>query len=264
MASGRRDTLNAPTLSAAEGKSASYQRRAVLDLLADPVFCVAAADQKIVEVNLAACAALGYARQELLGLPLAKICRAEDLTNLAREFAAAPVAQPPPRGSQTTVLLRVEQRRKDGGVVPSEWHVARIAEGPGESWVIVARGLAAAVRREAAADAVAGESAAAANLDLPGYDPLTGLADRRLFEHRLDRALGRAGRDGVGQCAVMFLDLDGFKAVNDAFGHLRGDGVLVEIAGRLAASLRPGDLVAPSAATNSRSSWRGCATPAMR
>ena len=73
MASGRRNSSNVPTLPAAEGKSASFQRRAVLDLLADPVFCVDAGDQKIVDVDLAAGAALGYLRQELLGLPLAKI-----------------------------------------------------------------------------------------------------------------------------------------------------------------------------------------------
>ena len=140
------------------------------------------------------------------------------------------MAQPPPRGSQSTVLLRVEQRRKDGGVVPSEWHVARIAEGPGESWVIVARDLSAAVRERPPPMRLPAHPRRLPILTLPGYDPLTGLADRRLFEHRLDRASG-TGRPGWrGQFAVMFLDLDGFKAVNDAFGHLRGDGVLVEIA----------------------------------
>ena len=79
---------------------------------------------------------------------------------------------------------------------------------------------------------------------MPGHDPLTGLAGRRLFERRLDRAIERAGRHGSRQFAVLFVDMDGFKAVNDAWGHLLGDRVLVEIGRRLAACLRPGDLVA--------------------
>ena len=73
---------------------------------------------------------------------------------------------------------------------------------------------------------------------------LTGLANRALFQLRLDAA-GRepdARYNGVGLC---LLDLDGFKAINDSVGHAVGDQVLVEIAGRLAAALSPkGHLVA--------------------
>jgi diguanylate cyclase (GGDEF)-like protein len=73
-------------------------------------------------------------------------------------------------------------------------------------------------------------------------DPLTGLADRRAFDARLGRVLARppASRDGV--LAVLFIDVDGFKGVNDGFGHAVGDAVLIEVAKRLTQCVRPGDL----------------------
>lgn len=79
-------------------------------------------------------------------------------------------------------------------------------------------------------------------------DPLTGLADRRRFERHLEHALAesrqRTGHDSRPPFAVLFVDLDGFKAVNDRFGHLTGDRVLAAIASRIARCVRPGDLVA--------------------
>ena len=88
-----------------------------VDLLADAVFCVDARDKAIAEVNQAACAALGYTREELLGMSLGRICSPEELADLTRQFAEAAA------GPRATVLLRVEQRRKDGVAVPTEWHV---------------------------------------------------------------------------------------------------------------------------------------------
>ena len=72
-------------------------------------------------------------------------------------------------------------------------------------------------------------------------DPLTGLANRAAFEETL-RTLADP-RTGLG-CGVLFCDLDGFKAVNDAHGHSAGDQLLVEISGRLASAVRGNDLVA--------------------
>lgn len=74
-------------------------------------------------------------------------------------------------------------------------------------------------------------------------DPLTGLANRQALQSALDHALARARRHG-GTFAVLFADLDGFKAVNDRHGHERGDRVLQEMAGRLAARIREMDTVA--------------------
>ncbi|MDQ2754122.1 MAG: diguanylate cyclase [Actinomycetota bacterium] len=76
-----------------------------------------------------------------------------------------------------------------------------------------------------------------------GHDSLTRLANRGLFLSRLDEALRRAKRTHV-PCALIYLDLDGFKEVNDRHGHGTGDHVLVVVANRLRAALRPGDSVA--------------------
>ncbi|MEV5001753.1 diguanylate cyclase domain-containing protein [Nocardioides sp. LML1-1-1.1] len=73
------------------------------------------------------------------------------------------------------------------------------------------------------------------------HDPLTGLANRTLLTERLERALATGGAGTVG---VVVLDLDGFKVVNDAWGHDEGDLLLVEIARRLVAVTGPGDTVA--------------------
>jgi diguanylate cyclase (GGDEF)-like protein len=75
------------------------------------------------------------------------------------------------------------------------------------------------------------------------HDPLTGLPNRTLLRDRLDRALARSLRDG-GDTGVLFVDLDGFKQVNDAHGHGVGDAVLVELGRRLQAAIRPTDTVA--------------------
>ena len=76
------------------------------------------------------------------------------------------------------------------------------------------------------------------------HDPLTGLPNRALLMDRLDQMLGRARRDSAIGCAVLFIDLDGFKMVNDSLSHAVGDLLLVAIARRFAEVLRPGDTVA--------------------
>jgi diguanylate cyclase (GGDEF)-like protein/PAS domain S-box-containing protein len=75
------------------------------------------------------------------------------------------------------------------------------------------------------------------------HDVLTGLPNRMLLEDRLQQACARLRRDH-DEVSVMFIDLDGFKAVNDTYGHLVGDQVLVEVANRLRQILRAVDTVA--------------------
>jgi len=76
------------------------------------------------------------------------------------------------------------------------------------------------------------------------HDDLTGLANRALFVDRLAHALDRAGRDDQLGLAVLFLDLDDFKAVNDGLGHGAGDELLCRVADRVRRCTRPGDTVA--------------------
>lgn len=75
------------------------------------------------------------------------------------------------------------------------------------------------------------------------HDGLTGLPNRDLLHDRIEQAVARAERDGSVHCGY-FLDLDGFKAVNDVHGHKAGDGVLREVARRLCGAVRQTDTVA--------------------
>jgi diguanylate cyclase (GGDEF)-like protein/PAS domain S-box-containing protein len=80
--------------------------------------------------------------------------------------------------------------------------------------------------------------------DRRAYDSLTGLPNRALFVERVGYAAARARRRSEHRFALLFIDLDGFKAVNDTLGHPAGDQVLVAVARRLEACVRPGDVVA--------------------
>lgn len=75
------------------------------------------------------------------------------------------------------------------------------------------------------------------------YDPLTGLPNRRLLLDRLEAAL-KASHRSAEHGALMFIDLDNFKVINDTQGHQRGDDLLREVARRLTAVLRETDTVA--------------------
>lgn len=80
-------------------------------------------------------------------------------------------------------------------------------------------------------------------IQLAFYDPLTSLPNRILFHDRLNQTLAHATREN-SRFAVLFMDLDGFKQVNDGFGHLLGDAVLQETARRLGGCVRTSDTVA--------------------
>jgi PAS domain S-box-containing protein len=75
------------------------------------------------------------------------------------------------------------------------------------------------------------------------HDPLTGLRNRRYFSYSIEEAL-RASADVDHRHALLFLDLDGFKEINDLYGHSAGDRVLTALAERLRVSMREGDVLA--------------------
>jgi diguanylate cyclase (GGDEF)-like protein/PAS domain S-box-containing protein len=75
------------------------------------------------------------------------------------------------------------------------------------------------------------------------HDPLTGLANRLRLDELLQQALARQGKPGAREAALLFVDLDRFKLINDSLGHAVGDRVLVDVAQRLERCLRPGDFL---------------------
>ncbi len=121
----------------------------------------------------------------------------------------------------------------DGRVRMLECRGAVEADASGRPARIVGTGQDV-TERELAADALS---------DQASHDPLTGLPNRSLFLDRLDRALARSRRSDA-PLAVVFLDLDDFKLVNDTRGHDEGDQLLLALAPQLSAALRPGDTIA--------------------
>ena len=125
----------------------------------------------------------------------------------------------------------------------------RLRHGDGDWMWVLARGLAvfdATGRPTRLAGSLSDVTARRRAMDhlehQATHDPLTGLANRAYFFSVLDRALERSRRDGQ-PCAVIYLDLDNFKQVNDRLGHVFGDAVLATVGGRLQRSVRPGDVV---------------------
>ncbi len=127
----------------------------------------------------------------------------------------------------------LRNRRKDGSDFFNEMYVAPVRDGDGAVTHFVGIQNDVTERRRLEEE-----------LEHRAFhDPLTGLPNRALFLDRLGHVMVRARRGG-GRVAVLFIDLDRFKNVNDSLGHASGDALLVEAAGRIGVCLRPRDTVA--------------------
>ena len=124
--------------------------------------------------------------------------------------------------------------RKDGEVVWVEQRVVPIHDETGE--LVAIEGIARDISERKRVEEQLAHQAL--------HDPLTELPNRMLFMDRLDQAMARLERREHTTLAVLFLDLDQFKLINDTLSHQAGDDVLVEVGRRLRDTLRPGDTVA--------------------
>jgi diguanylate cyclase (GGDEF)-like protein/PAS domain S-box-containing protein len=121
-------------------------------------------------------------------------------------------------------------RRKDGSEFQLEFTITEMTGAAGPQLVTVFRDITERKRAEEQLTALA------------LHDPMTGVANREHFNRRLEEAFARRRRGG-GALALLFLDLDRFKLVNDGLGHEVGDGLLTGFAARLSASVRETDFV---------------------
>lgn len=227
-AAGRPVRMIGTILDITERKAAERELRfdkAIIQGLSQPV--VVADDQvRIVDLNDAYCRMSGYSREEVMGQSpgILKSGRHDaefyrgmwDSINVAHSW----------RGE-------IWNRMKDGSVQPQLLSITRICEPEADScrYVGFYSDITSLKENEARLEKLA------------HFDPLTGLANRMLCLDRLRAAIARAHRSGK-QVAVLFVDLDGFKQVNDRLGHQTGDMLLVEVAERMKQGVREDDTVA--------------------
>ena len=189
---------------------------------------LAAADKgRYLRANAAFEAMLGRSSEELGGMSLGDLTHPEDRERDAGQFAR--LAQ----GETETLAFEKRYLRRDGRVVHA-WLTSTVVHGAdGQPLYLVTHALDISERLR--------EQAELERLALT--DTLTGLANRTLLNDRLDQALARLHRTG-GAAAMLLLDVDRFKTVNDSLGHQIGDALLVEIAHRVEAVSRADSTVA--------------------
>ena len=174
----------------------------------------------------------GYTVAEVMQQTMAEVLTPDSLATFTLSFAQAVEAMS--RGEPfPTMRAEVEQPCKDGSTVWTEVTASGIIDEAGEFVGILGVSRDITERRRAALRLQ----------HMAQYDLLTDLPNRALLMDRLGLALS-AARRGSHAVAVMFLDLDRFKPVNDAYGHAAGDELLRAVAGRLRSLLRAEDTVA--------------------
>jgi diguanylate cyclase (GGDEF)-like protein/PAS domain S-box-containing protein len=182
------------------------------------------AEGRFVDINRAGGRLLGRTPEELVGQPFAPYVVPEDLPHTVENFQAAVNGER--RSYESRVL------NSSGQVVPvTIANFPMVVGGERVGVYGIAKDISATKELQ---DSLAQQAL---------HDPLTGLANRTLLADRLELALADTTRTGT--ClALLLLDLDDFKHVNDSLGHQTGDALLVEIASQLRHAVRPGDTVA--------------------
>ena len=181
-----------------------------------------------VRVNRPLCQILGYAKEELLKTTLQSISHPDDRAWIGEQIANLL------HGSIESVQLEQRFLRKDHEMVWAVVNLTKIADAPGESARLILQ-MQDITDRKKVEERLMHEAL---------HDALTGLPNRALYMDHLRKAVARWKRRDRGAFAVLFLDLDGFKGINDTLGHLAGDQLLVEFTQRVITNVRPGDTFA--------------------
>ncbi|MCU1453017.1 MAG: diguanylate cyclase/phosphodiesterase & domain with sensor(s) [Acidimicrobiales bacterium] len=181
-------------------------------------------DGRIIQANRVLEQVLGYGQGELLGLEILDLVHADDQQS-CRVHGRRLLS-----GAATTMRAERRFHRRDGSLIWVDLSASMTVDQAGQPTSMVAQIQDVTERR-----------AYESNLTYQAlHDDLTGLPNRVLLLDRVRGALARAGDQPVS-VALLYLDLDNFKYVNDSHGHAAGDALLVDIAQRLSSVIREGD-----------------------
>ncbi len=180
------------------------------------------------QVNQAFCELLNYTESELLNLSFTKIFHPDDLLIYQAEKHKLWL------GEDTDFQMENRYFTKEGNLVDTILKVMIVRDDDGKPLHFTNQIVDISDRKRMEKQLIYDAF----------HDPLTGLPNRALFMDRLGQALKRNRKDKPHLFAVLFLDLDRFKVVNDSMGHLLGDQLLIAISSRLSRCLRPADTVA--------------------
>ncbi len=200
-----------------------------LNSIGDAVVCTDISGN-ITFLNLVAEKMIGWTGEEAAGHPMAEVLQILDATS--RETTPNPMALAVDRNRTMNLPSNCILIRRDGFKIPIEDSVAPIHDREG-----LATGAVIVFRDVSAARAMSEQLAHSAE-----HDFLTGLPNRMLLNDRVSQAITLAPRH-MKKVAVLFLDLDGFKHINDSLGHPIGDKLLQSIAKRLVDCVRGSDTV---------------------
>jgi diguanylate cyclase (GGDEF)-like protein/PAS domain S-box-containing protein len=180
------------------------------------------------KVNRALCEILGYTEEEFLKSDFQSMLFKEDLGETLTKIHALV--------SGKTPTCQMEQRylHKTKKTVWASWSVSRVIDSKVEHPNMIFQ-IQDITDKKLAQEKLQYEAT---------HDALTKLPNRAFFLQKLEQALATVQNNRRHKVCVLFIDLDRFKIINDSLGHLYGDQLLIEIAGRLRDCLRPNDLVA--------------------
>ena len=218
--------LSSAELSAEVHRRASEARFSTLVQNSSDLITVLSADNTIMYQSPSIERVLGYTAEEVIGRPFAELLHPDEQGRLLRRLTDGAGANG--RAEVIDCLLA----HKDGSLRHFEILDADLlADSAVRGIVLNGRDVS---ERKAFEEQLAHQAF---------HDPVTHLANRALFNERVRHAVARTLREGVGM-AVLFVDLDDFKTVNDSLGHAAGDRVLLKVAHRISANIRAADTAA--------------------
>ena len=211
-----------------ERKKAEYELRqseerfrSIFECAADSVLLISM-DGHVRDANQEACRTYGFTLAEFIGMHVREFVQPDHINEFVDAFATIK--------SERNYFVQAVHIRKDGLPFPVELHIAPLAQNSETLLLCFIRDI---TERKKLDEQIK---------QLAFFDPLTKLPNRRLFDDRLLQAISASTRSAC-HGALMFIDLDNFKPLNDTHGHEAGDELLIEAARRIKACIRATDTV---------------------